>query len=90
MFYYQKKTLTSIGANFFACFHLFTTKNIENAYFDQRLECAAPKCWLKYTNRFVTKRKVNKRKERYNQRNKQRKSTNHSFVDLQLKLLFTP
>ena len=25
------------------------TKNVGNAYFDQRLECAAPKCWLKYT-----------------------------------------
>ena len=26
---------------------LFSTKNVENAYFDQRLECAAPKHWSK-------------------------------------------
>ena len=24
-------------------------KNIKNTYFDHRLECAAPKCWSKYT-----------------------------------------
>ena len=28
---------------------LLSTKSIENAYFDQRLECAAPKLWSKYT-----------------------------------------
>ena len=33
-----------------SCFFLlFNTKNAENDYFDQRLECAAPKCWSKYT-----------------------------------------
>ena len=29
---------------------------IENAYFDQRLECAAPKCWSKFTT-YVQHRK---------------------------------
>ena len=27
---------------------LFSTKNVEKAYFDQRLECTAPKRWLKH------------------------------------------
>ena len=32
------------------CFFLaFCRKNAENDYFDQRLECAAPKRWSKYT-----------------------------------------
>ena len=30
-------------------FLAFLQKNAENDYFDQRLECAAPKSWLKYT-----------------------------------------
>ena len=30
-------------------FKLFTAKNIEFDYFDQRLACAAPKRWSKYT-----------------------------------------
>ena len=30
-------------------FAIFQHKNIENTYFDQHLECAAPKRWLKYT-----------------------------------------
>ena len=33
-----------------ACFFkLFGVKNAENDYFDQCLECAAPKRWSKYT-----------------------------------------
>ena len=33
-----------------SCFlKLFCSKNAENDYFDQRLECAAPKRWSKYT-----------------------------------------
>ena len=33
-----------------SCFlKLFPVKNIKIAYFDQRLECAAPKRWSKYT-----------------------------------------
>ena len=27
----------------------FSTKNAENYYFNQRLGCAAPKRWIKYT-----------------------------------------
>ena len=34
---------------FFAFFQLFTTKNTKNYYFKQRVGCAAPKGWLKYT-----------------------------------------
>ena len=30
-------------------FRFFAVKNIKITYFDQRLECAAPKQWLKYT-----------------------------------------
>ena len=30
-------------------FKVFCSKNAENDYFDQRLECAAPKRWSKYT-----------------------------------------
>ena len=36
-------------ALFFAFFQFFSTKNAENEDFDQRLGCAAPKRWLKYT-----------------------------------------
>ena len=36
-------------ANFAAFFLAFYTKSAENDYFDQRLACAAPKCWSKYT-----------------------------------------
>ena len=34
---------------FFLFFQPFCTTNIEKAYFDQRLEWEAPKCWSKYT-----------------------------------------
>ena len=40
--------LQNFAANFFL-FLLFSTKNAENDYFDQSLECAAPKRWSKYT-----------------------------------------
>ena len=33
----------------FLFFQLFGAENIEKAYFDQRLECAASKGWSKYT-----------------------------------------
>ena len=33
----------------FLAFFSFLQKNAENDYFDQRLECAAPKRWSKYT-----------------------------------------
>ena len=35
-------------------FWLFTVKNAENDYFDQPLECAAPKRWSKYTTPTVS------------------------------------
>ena len=38
--------------SFFSCFHqnlAKTFKNLQIAYFDQRLECAAPKHWSKRT-----------------------------------------
>ena len=34
---------------FFAFFQLFSKKHAENDFFDQRLGCAAPKCWSKYS-----------------------------------------
>ena len=34
---------------FFQILKLFSAKHVVNGYFDQSLECAAPKCWLKYT-----------------------------------------
>ena len=33
---------------FFFFYQLYSIKNVEKAYFDQHLECAAPKRWLKY------------------------------------------
>ena len=38
-----------ICCKFLAFFKVFCSKNIENDYFEQRLECAAPKRWSKYT-----------------------------------------
>ena len=35
-------------SNFFL-FSAFCMKNVKQVYFDQCLECAAPKCWSKYT-----------------------------------------
>ena len=39
----------SINILFLIFFQLFGMKNNEKAYFNQRLECAAPKHWSKYT-----------------------------------------
>ena len=35
--------------SFSSFFWLSDRRNVEKAYFDQHLECAAPKCWSKYT-----------------------------------------
>ena len=34
-------------------FYVFCSKNAENDYFGQRLECAAPKSWSKYTTHVI-------------------------------------
>ena len=44
----QSYRILKFAANFLL-FQFFCSKNAENDYFDQRLECAAPKRWLKYT-----------------------------------------
>ena len=46
--------LLNFAANsyFFFLFHLVCTTNAEKAYFDQHLECSAPKHWSKYTTVF--------------------------------------
>ena len=36
-------------------FSAFLYKNIEKAYFNQRLECAEPKHWSKYTTNMISK-----------------------------------
>ena len=41
--------LTQILTRVSTFFHRNTTNNAENNYFDQRLECAAPKRWSKCT-----------------------------------------
>ena len=41
--------LQNFAANFLLFLLLFAIKNAENDYFDQRLGCATPKHWLKYT-----------------------------------------
>ena len=33
----------------FVCFYDFHVKNVKKPFFDLRLECVAPKHWLKYT-----------------------------------------
>ena len=40
---------------FFAFVKLFSTKTNKNKDFGQRLECTAPKCWLKCTTVFSSK-----------------------------------
>ena len=40
---------------FLAYLRFFCTTNAENYYFNQRLECAAPKCWSKYTTAAIPK-----------------------------------
>ena len=46
LFYSQKSVILK---KFAANFLLFCIKNFENDFFDQRLECTAPKRWSKYT-----------------------------------------
>ena len=41
--------LQNFAANFLLFFQLFAIKNVKIAYFNQRLDCAAPKRWSKYT-----------------------------------------
>ena len=44
-----------VGLHLFDClwtgypYKLFSTKDVKNEDFDKCLECAAPKCWSKYT-----------------------------------------
>ena len=46
----QKKLFfTEICCKILALLRFFCSKNPENVYFNQRLECAAPKRWSKYT-----------------------------------------
>ena len=45
----KKRVFAKICCKFLAFLNLFCLKNAENDYFDQRLECAAPKLWSKYT-----------------------------------------
>ena len=45
----KKKCFSKILLQISCFFQLFAEKNAENDYFDQRLECAAPKRWSKYT-----------------------------------------
>ena len=55
--HFFKSFLKNLAANFaanFLLFQLFAVKNIKIVYFDQRLECAAPKCWSKYTTVFYS------------------------------------
>ena len=40
----------------FLLFQVFCSKNAENDYFDQHLECAAPKRWSKNTTMVVKKK----------------------------------
>ena len=51
--------LLKFAANFFVFFQEKTSKNNENGHFDQRLECAAPKRWWKYTTKVVYMKKIN-------------------------------
>ena len=50
LFYSPQKTCfwQNFAANFLL-FLVFRTKNAENDYFNQHLECTAPKRWSKYT-----------------------------------------
>ena len=49
----KKNFLQNFAANFLPFLKLFSTKNAENDYCNQRLECAAPKLWSKYTTHFI-------------------------------------
>ena len=45
----KKRVFCKILLQISCFFYLFSTKNAENDCFNQRLECAAPKRWSKYT-----------------------------------------
>ena len=45
---FKKHVFCKILLQISCFFKLFSTKNAENDYFDQRLESAAPKRWSKY------------------------------------------
>ena len=45
---YQKEVILHCSC-FFLHFQLIRMKNVKKAYFNQHLECVAPKCWLKYS-----------------------------------------
>ena len=47
----------------FLC-NMFLAKNVKNAYFNQRLECAAPKQWSKYTTYYTLTQTRDKRQEK--------------------------
>ena len=49
----KKNFLQNFAANFLPFLKLFSTKNAENDYFNQPLECTAPKLWSKYTTHFI-------------------------------------
>ena len=52
----KSRFLPNFAANFlpfFSFLELFNLKNAENDYFNQHLECAAPKRWSKYTTYIV-------------------------------------
>ena len=52
----KKKKLLNFAANFlhfFAFFKAFQHKNVENAYFDQRLECAHPNAGQNIKHRLI-------------------------------------
>ena len=45
----NKRVFAKFCCKFLAFLKLFSSKNAENDYFDQRLKWAAPKRWSKYT-----------------------------------------
>ena len=51
----KKRVFCKILLQISCLFKVFCTKNDENYYFNQRLECAAPKCWSKYTTAAIPK-----------------------------------
>ena len=54
------KSVQNFAENFLL-FWLFVVKNIKIAYFDQRLECAAPNRWSKYTTTVIYSNLICKR-----------------------------
>ena len=57
---YTKSSSVQHNQYFFAFFKAFQYKKPENEDFDQRLECKAPKRWLKYTTDLSKKSRENK------------------------------